>query len=116
MNRPFEYRNGGLALITKKECKAKSVQGDITETFEYGLWDLTFGKSNIMLLGIYHPPPSNRYLHTNETFIDKFLEMFMDISKKKKWTFWSWGILIFIIIVMMTYEVNIFRTQWKQWA
>ena len=53
---PSEHRGGGLALITKKECKAKLVQGGITRTFEYGLWELTSGKSNIMLLGIYHQP------------------------------------------------------------
>ena len=35
-----------------------------------------------MLLGIYHPPPSNRNVHTTENFIDEFLEMFMDLSKK----------------------------------
>ena len=34
-----------------------------------------------MLLGIYHPPPSNRNVHTNEDFIDEFLELFMDLSK-----------------------------------
>ena len=69
-------------MITKKECKAKSVQGGITGTFEYGLWELTSGKSNIMLLGIYHPPPSKRNEHTNENFIDEFLELFMDLSMK----------------------------------
>ena len=54
-----EHRGGGLALITKKKCKAKLVQGGITSSFEYGLWELTSGKSNIMLLGMYHPLPSN---------------------------------------------------------
>ena len=82
VDRPSEHWDGGLALITKKECKAKLVQGGITRTFEYGLWELTSGKSNIMLLGIYHPSPSNRNVHTNEDFIDNFLELFMDLSKK----------------------------------
>ena len=59
VDRPPEYRGGWLALISKKECKAKSVHSGITRTFEYSLWELTSGKSNIMLLGIYHPPPSN---------------------------------------------------------
>ena len=69
---PSEHRGGGLALMTMKECKAKLVQGGITRTFEYGLWELTSGKSNIMLLGIYHHPPSNRNIHTNENFIAEF--------------------------------------------
>ena len=30
VDRLSEHRDGGLALITKKECKAKSVQGGIT--------------------------------------------------------------------------------------
>ena len=77
-----EHRGGGLALITMKECKAKLVQGGVTRTFEYGLWELPSSKSYIMLLGIYHPPPSNRNIHTNENFPDKFLELFMDLSKK----------------------------------
>ena len=46
------------------------------------LWELTPGKSSIMLLGIYHPPPSNRNIHTNENVIDEFLELFLDLSKK----------------------------------
>ena len=68
-----EHRGGGLALITKKECKTKLVKGGITRAFEYGSWELTSGKSNIMLLGIYHPPPPNRNVHTKENFIDEFL-------------------------------------------
>ena len=80
-DRPSVHRGGVLALITKKECKAKFIQGGITRTFEYGLWELTSGRSNIILLGIYHPPPSNRNIHTNENFIDEFLELFMDLSK-----------------------------------
>ena len=82
VDRPSKHRGGRLALITKKECKTKLVQGGITRTFEYGLWELTSGKSNIMLLGIYHPPPSNRNAHTNENFIDEILELFTDLSKK----------------------------------
>ena len=82
VGRPCEHRGGGLALNTKKECKAKLFLGGIIRTFEYGLWELTSGKSNIMLLGIYHLPPSNRNVHTNENFIDEFLELFMDLSKK----------------------------------
>ena len=31
-----EHKGGGLAWITKKEWKAKSVQGGITRTSEYG--------------------------------------------------------------------------------
>ena len=37
-----------------------------------------------MLLGIYHPTPSNRNVHTNENVIDRYLEMFLDLSKKYK--------------------------------
>ena len=64
VDRLSEHRGGELALITKKECKAKLVQCSITRTFEYGLWELTSGKNNIILLGIYYPPPSNRNVHT----------------------------------------------------
>ena len=34
VDRLFEHRGGGLTLITKKECKAKLVQGGITRPFE----------------------------------------------------------------------------------
>ena len=37
VDRPSEHKGGRLALIIKKECKAKLFQGGITRTFEYGL-------------------------------------------------------------------------------
>ena len=43
MDKPSEHRGGGLTLIIKKECKAKLVQGGVTRTFEYGLWELISG-------------------------------------------------------------------------
>ena len=61
-------RGGGLALIHRSTCDAKLVAKGQTRSFEYATWLLVMKKKNIIVTGIYHPPPKNTI--TNRIFIN----------------------------------------------
>ena len=41
-----------------------------------------FSGTELQLMGVYYPPPSKILQHTDQMFIDKFLELYMEISFK----------------------------------
>ena len=50
-------RGGGLALIHRSTSYVKLVARGQTRSFEYATWLLVIKKKNIIVTGIYHPPP-----------------------------------------------------------
>ena len=52
------------------------------KTFEFAVWNLKIQNDKLQLMGVYHPPPLKIHQHTDQMFIDEFLELYMEISVK----------------------------------
>jgi hypothetical protein len=62
---------GGLACIHRSQYAVKLMEAVPTQTFEYGVWNVKLSDSeNINIVGIYHPPPSEKSA-SNSSFIDE---------------------------------------------
>ena len=49
---------------------------------EYGLWKIKAGNQEFSLIGVYHPPPSEINVHTNQQFVNELLDFFTEIMNK----------------------------------
>ena len=67
-------KGGGLALIHKSTYKTKLINKGNKQSLEYASWELKIKNANLVLHGIYHPPPSLRNKTTNGMFIEEFTE------------------------------------------
>ena len=74
-NRENGKRGGGLALVYKESLDVTLKSNDIKITFEYAVWQIKKANKITNILVVYHPPPSDRYQHTNTQFTDEFLEL-----------------------------------------
>ena len=52
------------------------------KTFEFMVWNLKIQNKELQVMGVYHAPPSKIHQHTDQMFIDEFLELYMEISVK----------------------------------
>ena len=76
------HRGGGLALIMKEDIELNLIESRMMKTFEFAAWNLKIQNKELQLMGVYHPPPSKIHQHTDQMFIDEFLELDMEISVK----------------------------------
>ena len=67
-------REGGLALVTKRNLKVKREQHRITKELEYAKWRVTLANSFLNVLGVYRPPDGSI-----PQFLDIFTELLVDI-------------------------------------
>ena len=67
-------KGGGLALIHKTAYKTKLPNKGTRPTFEHASWELRIKNVNLIIHGIYHPPPSLANKMTNGMFIEEFIE------------------------------------------
>ena len=79
-------RGGGVALVHDRSIKTQLKQsGTYENLFEYGLWYCNIYKTlTLKILGIYHPPPSKKSYHTDQQFIDGFLNFYSECSLQNK--------------------------------
>ena len=73
-------QGGGIALITTSNIKPTSLPLKETKCFEYGAWKIKYKSHDMVLLGIYHPPPSQKNLQTNIEFIDELVALYVELS------------------------------------
>ena len=67
-------KGGGLVLIHKSAYKTKLLNKGTRLTFEHASWELRIKNVNLVIHGIYHPPPSLINKATNGMFIEEFIE------------------------------------------
>ena len=67
-------KGGSLALIHKSAYKTKLIDKGSRPTFEHASWELRIKNVNLVIHGIYHPPPSLKNKTTNGMFIEEFIE------------------------------------------
>ena len=67
-------KGGGLALIHKTVYKTKLLNKGARPTFEHASWELKIKNVNLIIHGIYHPPPSLANKMTNSMFTEDFIE------------------------------------------
>ena len=67
-------KGGSLALIHKTAYKTKLLNKGARPTFEHASWELKIKNVNLIIHGIYHPPPSLANKMTNGMFIEDFIE------------------------------------------
>ena len=80
-NRPGR-QGGGLALIyNEKQFKIKQISKGQTESFKYTVWEISQKNSRWHLVGIYHPPPSQKNA-SNITFLDEFSDYIGELRDK----------------------------------
>ena len=69
------HRGGELALISHSYLDVKLMDIRKMKTFEFALWKIKSGKVEFEFLGIYYPPPSQLHKHTNQQFIELFVDL-----------------------------------------
>ena len=77
-------RGGGLALIYNMGNKVEFIETNPRPTFETGIWRITIkGMAKPMVLvEIYHPPLSETKWHSNQEFINDFLDFYIELNAK----------------------------------
>ena len=78
----MDQKGGTITLIYKDNSRSKLIEKGNLRAFEYGLWNIVNGNNNFEILGLYHPPPSDKNLHMNLQFIDEFLDLYFQLSEK----------------------------------
>ena len=67
-------RGGGLAIISTINMKIKLLEKGDKSSFEYAMWKVNMNNSSMILLAIYHPPPSQTNHSTHPVFLDEFAD------------------------------------------
>ena len=77
-------RGRGLALIYNNGNKVEFIETNLRPNFETGIWRITFkGMAKpTLLVGIYHPPPSETNWHSTQEFINDFLDFYIALGAK----------------------------------
>ena len=77
-------RGGGLTLIYNNGEKIEFIKTNPRPTFERGICRITFKEmaKPIVLVGIYHPPPSKTNWHSTQEFINDFLDFYIELGAK----------------------------------
>ena len=55
-------------------------------TFKFGLWSISTDSKMINVLGLYHPPPLERFQHTIRQFITECIDIFATLLNSDKGT------------------------------
>ena len=79
-------RGGGLAIIVKDTVKCHGLDKSNKITFEFVTWVVQSRCNDkpLILVGIYHPPPSENNMDTTQTFINVVLEFYVKLGVKLK--------------------------------
>ena len=77
-------RGGGIALIYNNGDKVEFIETKLRPTFETGIWRITIKGmvKPMVLVGIYHPPPSEINQHSTQEFINDFLYCYVELGAK----------------------------------
>ena len=77
-------RGGALAIIYNNGDKVEFIETNSRPTFETGIWRITFKEKAkpVVLVGIYHPPPSETNQHSTQEFINDFLDFYIELCAK----------------------------------
>ena len=67
-------RGGGIPLVTKTNIKTKLLDEGQLNTFQFAKWQLALKHTSIIVIGIYHPLPSNLMRVTNGEFLNEFTD------------------------------------------
>ena len=79
-------RGCGLTIIVKNTVKWCDLDKGNKIIFEFVIWEV-WSRGNdkqLIIVGIYHPPPSENNMHTTHTLINAFLKFYMELAVKFK--------------------------------
>ena len=48
----------------------------------YAVWKISRKNNYCHVLGVYHPPPSDKNQSVNQDFVDKFFNIYIDLSAR----------------------------------
>ena len=71
-------RGAGFAVVHKKNLQCRELFASETHSFQYAKWSVKVPSSNMITIGIYHPPYSARNPFTNVMFRDDLTEWLPD--------------------------------------
>ena len=83
MNR-IKGRGGGLVIVYNSDLDVKLLISSKRNSFQFIIWRFEIENRTITIAWLYHPPPLNRFVHTNNQFIDDFLDFYGSISAEYK--------------------------------
>ena len=78
-------QGGGIGLMFRSDLKVKTLEEGCRNTFEYSVWQIRLKNKDqrdqtFEILAVYHPPPSENNKHTIQSFINDFLELYMELG------------------------------------
>ena len=79
-NRPSQKKGNGIVLIHKKSLNIQQLEQGNTPTIEYAVWKMIANNIPIHLIGLYHPPSTDRM--TTTMFLDEITEILMTLILK----------------------------------
>ena len=84
-NRPEMKQGGGIGPMFRSDQKVKTLEEGCRNTFEYLMWQIRLKDKDqrdqtFEILSVYHPPPSENNKHIIWSFIDDFLEPYMELG------------------------------------
>ena len=84
-DRPEMKQGGGIGLMFRSDLKVKTLDEGCRNTFEYSVWQIRLKDKDqrdqtFEILVVYHPPPSENNKHMVQSFIDDFLELYIELG------------------------------------
>ena len=80
-----EQRGGGIAISHRDNMVIKQIDSTSGQlSFEFVEWKVITKHHSFSLLGVYHPPPSEKHNQTNQQFIDEFTDTLVPVLAKEK--------------------------------
>ena len=71
--------------MLRSDLKVKTLEKGCRNTFDYLVWQIRLKDKDqkyqtFEILAVYHPPPSENNKHSIQSFIDDFLELYMELG------------------------------------
>ena len=71
-------------MVYKTDHKCGLISTGQSDNLEYGFWRLQIGGNTIHLLGIYHPPPSDKICSNYTKFMEEFMTLIGNLRSDYK--------------------------------
>ena len=66
-------RRDGLAIVYNSDFDMKLLSSGERDTFQFAIWRVEIENRTIIIVGVHHSLPSERFPHSNIQLIDDFL-------------------------------------------
>ena len=74
-----DKRGEGIALLSSTKYKIKTVTHTKYSSFDSRIWNIQYGSTHCMLLGVYHLPVGRQQGKTNSIYIDDLTELLTEV-------------------------------------